>query len=215
MVGLSCPEHILGKCWRISQQWNAKGAFYVIPRILGYRKPSWLLKGMFLWRTWDPWAQLGQTGSAPPFPSARWGWNLPEASRSFTEDQHPLFSQPGGERGFQELPGAWLTRASLYPPSGGAGHGFSCSAPPPRIGGIKATLPQTQQDAGGILSGCTAPRRSFPVTRAESLGMSWLFMLWENRANAERRLGGASHSLNNESQPLPASHFFSPIPSPC
>lgn len=95
---------------------TAVECFYVIPRILGYRKPSWLLKGMFLWRTWDPWAQLGQTGSAPPFPSARWGWNLPEASRSFTEDQHPLFSQPGGERGFQELPGAWLTRASLYPP---------------------------------------------------------------------------------------------------
>lgn len=127
-------------------------------------------------------------GSAPSFLSARWG---------------------------KRLPGAWLTRASLYPPSGGAGHGFSCSAPSPRMGGIKATLPQTQQDAGGILSGCTAPRRSFPITRAESLGMSWLFMLWENRANAERRLGGASHSLNNESQPLPASHFFSPIPSPC
>lgn len=129
-------------------------------------------------------------GSAPPFLSARWGKRLPGASRSLADQSIPVR------------------------PSGGAGHGFSCSAPSPRIGGIKATLPQTQQDAGGILSGCTAPRRSFPVTRAESLGMSWLFMLWENRANAERRLGGTSHSLNNESQLLPASHFFPQFPAP-
>lgn len=56
--------------------------------------------------------------------------------------------------------------------------------------------------------------QSFSLMRAESLRMNQLFVLWESRANAERRLGGASHSLNNESQPLPAAHFLPQFSAP-
>lgn len=43
--------------------------------------------------------------------------------------------------------------------------------------------------------------------------MSQLLMLWKSRAAAERRLGGSSHSLSNEPQPLPAAHFSAPAES--
>lgn len=181
--------------------------------------PSGCSKGCSFWKVWHPWAQLGQTASAPNSSISQVG---KEASRSFTQGQHPPFPQPGEERGFQELPGAWLSRAPPYPPargrtglgpSGGAGHGFCCSAPSPWITGSK---PPASNSAGlRVNSEQLHSSQSFPLMRVESLRMSQLFVLWESRANAERRLGGASRSLNNESQPLPAAHFFAPIPSPC
>lgn len=75
-----------------------------------------------------------------------------EPSRSFTQGQHPLFPQPGGNGAFQELPGVWLTRALPNPPDKGESRSGalrrSCSAPSPWVLGIKAALAHTQQDAG-------------------------------------------------------------------